>query len=135
MARALREIDAAPLEPGADGMRALSLVSAQNLLEPARIAVSASAQDGRIDYAGGIGGYQLATLHAFNIDEPQAVAGVDWYGDSPTAGHSVALFAGSEREDAWPLDGGRLRRSWPDSLVAGKNQHVRSAFPLAKVTG
>ena len=30
----------------------------------------------------GIGGYQLATLHAFNIDEPQPVAGVDWYGDS-----------------------------------------------------
>ena len=101
---------------------ALSLVPLRICLSPLASLSSASAQDGRIDYAGGIGGYQLATLHAFNINEPQPVAGVDWYGDSPTAGHSVALFAGSERKDAWPLDGRRPRRSWPDSLVAGKNQ-------------
>ena len=45
------EIDAAPLEPGADGTRAIA-ICAQNLLQAARIAIAAGAQNGRIDGAG-----------------------------------------------------------------------------------
>ena len=102
-------------------VRALSLSPLRICLSPLASLSPRDAQDGRIDGAAGIDGDQLATLHAFNIDEPQTVAGVDRHGDSPAAGHGVALFAGSEREDAGPLDGRRPRRSWPETLVAGKN--------------
>ena len=51
------KIDAAPLEPGADGTRAFA-IRTQNLLQAARIAVAAGAQNGRIDGAGSISGHQ-----------------------------------------------------------------------------
>ena len=121
-ARTLGKIDAAPLKPGVDRPRAFAIPT-QNLLEPARIAVAACTEDGRVAGAGRIDGDKLATLHALDIDEAQMVAGVDWHGDGATAGHGVALFAGSEREDAGPLDGRRPWRSWPEDMVAGKNQH------------
>ena len=69
-----------------------------------------------------IGGHQLASLHAFDIDEAQAVAGVNRHGNGAAAGHRIALLAWSERAHARPQNGRRLRRSWPDTLVAGKNQ-------------
>ena len=45
------KIDAAPLKSGAHGTRAFA-VSAQDLLEPARIAIAARAENGGIDNAG-----------------------------------------------------------------------------------
>ena len=86
------KIDAAPLKPGADGTRAFA-IRTQNLLQAARIAVAAGAQNGRIDGAGGISRDQLAALHAFHVDDPHMVAGVDRHRDGASAGHRVALFA------------------------------------------
>ena len=123
----LGEIDAAPLEPGADRTRAFAC-PAQNLLQPARIAAAACTENGRVAGAGGIDSHKLTALHAFDIDEAQAVTGVDRHGDGPAARHGVALLAGSEREDTRPLDGRRPRRSRPDTLVAGKNQHFAPLF-------
>ena len=108
--------------------RALSLVPLRICFSPARIAVAACTENGGIDGAGGIRSHKLAALHAFDIDEPQAVTGVDRHGDGASARHGVALLAGSEREDARPLDGRRPRRTWPDTLVAGKNQHFAPLF-------
>ena len=95
------EIDAAPLKPGAHRPRAFAR-PAQDLLEPARIAAPAGAEDGGIDDAGGIGGHQLASLHAFDIDEAQAVAGMNRHGNGAAAGHPIALLAWSERAHARP---------------------------------
>ena len=49
-----------------------------------------------------IGGHQLASLHAFGIDEAQAVAGVNRHGNGTAAGHPIALLAWSERAHARP---------------------------------
>jgi hypothetical protein len=70
------------------------------LLETARVGITAGAENGKIDDSCGIGGDQLAALHAFHIDEAQAVAGMDLDGDSAPSGHGVALLAGSERAQA-----------------------------------
>ena len=119
------KIDAAPLEPGADGTRAFA-VPTQNLLQAARIAVAAGAQNGRIDRAGSVSCHQLAALHAFHIDDPHVVAGVDRHRDGASARHRVALFAGSERSRAGPHDDRGPRWPWPDNLVA---RHIQGCAP------
>ena len=101
--------------------RALSPSPAQNLLQPARIAVAAGAENGGIDGAGSISRHQLAALHAFHVDDAHMVAGVDRHGDGAPARHGVSLFA--RREGAGPHDDRGPRRPWPDSLVAGQIQN------------
>ena len=49
-----------------------------------------------------IGGHQLASLHAFDIDEAQAVAGMNRHGNGTAARHPIALLAWSERAHARP---------------------------------
>ena len=56
-----------------------------------------------------------------DIDEAQAVPRIDRDGDAAAARYGVALFTRGEREDSRPLDGGRFRRTWPETLFAGKN--------------
>ena len=88
----------------------------------ARIAVAACAKDRGIDGAGRVCRHQFARLHAFDVDQAQAIARMDRNGDRSSARHRIPLLAGSEREDARLLDGRRFRRSRPEALVAGKNQ-------------
>ena len=95
--------------------------SAQNLLEPARIAIAAGAENGGIENAGGIGRHQLAALHALHVDNAHTVAGVNRNGDGAPARHGVALF--TRRERAGPHDDRGPRRPWPDGLVTGQSQN------------
>jgi hypothetical protein len=121
------EIDAAPLEPRAHATRAFT-IRAQNLLQAARIAVAACAQNGRIDSAGGIGCHQFAALHAFHVDDPHLVAGVDRNGDDAPAGHGETLLARSKGKHAGPHDERGPRGPGPENLVASNNQRCAPPF-------
>ena len=65
--------------------RALSPLR-QDVPEPARIAIASRAQNGRIDSARGVGGHDLARLHALDIDKLHPVAGMDRDGDRASPG-------------------------------------------------
>jgi hypothetical protein len=51
------------------------------------------------------GDHDLATLHAFHVDKPHAIAGVDRNRDDASTGRGVALFARRERAHAGLPDG------------------------------
>ena len=121
------EIDAAPLKAGAQRARAFAH-PAQNLLEPARITNPAGAKNGGIGDACGIGGHQFASLHAFDIDEAQAVAGMNRYGNGAGAGDPIALLARSERASAGTQDDRRPGRPRRDQLVAQNLQRGVPSF-------
>ena len=98
------KIDAAPLKSGPDGASAFA-VSAQDMLEAARLTIASDTENAWVDTAGQVGGHDFARLQALNVDQLHTVAGMDRDGDRPSPRHSVALFAGGEREQAGSPDG------------------------------
>jgi hypothetical protein len=98
------KIDAAPLESGPDAASTFA-VSAQDMLEAARLAIASDTENAWVDSAGQVGGHDFARLQALNVDQLHPVAGMDRDGDRPSSGHRVALFARSEREQAGSPDG------------------------------
>jgi len=103
------KIDAAPLESGPDGASAFA-VSAQDMLEAARLTIASNPENGRVDTAGQVGGHDFARLQALDVDQLDAIAGMYRDGDCPAPRYSVALFPGSEREQAGSPDGRTSRR-------------------------
>ena len=94
---------------GPDGARAFA-GSAQDLLEAARLTIASDTENGRVDTAGQVGGHDFASLQALDVDQLHAIAGMDRDGDCPSPRHRIALFAGSEREQAGSPDGRTARR-------------------------
>ena len=114
------EIGTTPLKLAAHGTRAFAMLS-KNLLQPARIAIAARAENCGIENTGGIGRHQLAALHPLHVHNAHTVARVNPKGDGARARHGVSLF--TRREGAGPYDDCGPRRPWPDGLVTGQSQN------------